>query len=98
MVFDHEGFNCQKASSDFHCVETGQYSCPELTQSLCLSPECCIQHPFYGTGSGAYPNDIATLRWNSLFGNLGVAAVSMAGDNDFGTNCHITGWGYTGGH
>jgi len=59
-----------------------------------------FQHPSYGSGSGAYPNDISLIRVSSpisLNGNT-VQKIDLAaeGTEHVGNgNCYISGWGVT---
>ena len=58
-----------------------------------------MQHPDYGVGIGAYPNDIAVLQL-ATSANLSsefIGKIAMADGNfDYaGERCVITGWGGT---
>jgi len=56
-----------------------------------------VRHPNYSAG-GAYPNDVATIRFANIPTNANTAYIAMAttGDSNFaGVTCSITGWGRT---
>ena len=60
------------------------------------------QHPNYGSGSGAYPNDIAVLIVNPMTLSDNAAAIELTsmtnahlGSSSYEGSCRITGWGRT---
>ena len=55
-----------------------------------------FQHERYGSGAGAYPNDIALLQFFSVTFNQNVKAITLATRDQAGNpDCWITGWGHT---
>jgi len=56
-----------------------------------------VRHPNYSSG-GAYPNDVATLRFANIPTNANTGFITMAATNApnyAGVTCSITGWGRT---
>ena len=51
-----------------------------------------LQHPSHGIGSGAYPNDVATLYWAPFVLNDVIEPISLAMDDNL-QNCVMSGWG-----
>jgi elastase-2 len=56
-----------------------------------------VNHPDYGSGAGAYPNDISVLEMTSSVSGPNIQAATMAeGSNDYaGSTAAISGWGRT---
>ncbi|KAK3083387.1 hypothetical protein FSP39_021367, partial [Pinctada imbricata] len=58
-----------------------------------------LQHPNYGSGAGAYPNDIALLRLSSSVStssnSIGIISLASGNGDYAGQTCTITGWGRT---
>ncbi|XP_069122827.1 fibrinolytic enzyme, isozyme C-like [Argopecten irradians] len=57
-----------------------------------------VVHESYGVGYGAFPNDIAILKFSESITGPGAASVALlpGDDNDYAhQRCDISGWGYT---
>lgn len=57
------------------------------------------QHEDYGSGAGAFPNDISLVEFDSPVTGLNIKPVPLApsgSEHSGNPNCYITGWGRDG--